>query len=77
MDREGTIKTFDMFPRRLKGSNPYYHIVQTLDKDLQGSVPSGSYLGPQEYSTGVQNVSITTNSRGYFTPEDDSSGTSY
>ena len=77
MDREGSIKTFDMFPRRIRGSSPYYHIVPTLDEDLQGAVPSGSDLGPQDYSTGVETASMSSSSRSFAQPEDNSSGTSY
>ena len=68
MDREGSIKTFDMFPRRIRGSSPYYHIVPTLDEDLQGAVPSGAYLGPQDYSTGVEGGMTSSSGRGYSSP---------
>jgi len=77
MDREGTIKTFDIFPRRIRGSGPYYHIVPTLDKDLQGGVPSGVYLPPQDYTTGVEEGLSGSIRSGYSPSEDNSPGTTY
>ena len=33
MDREGSIKTFDIFSRSRKGKNPYFHVVTSLGDD--------------------------------------------
>ena len=51
--------------------------MPTLDEDLQGAVPSGAYLGPQDYSTGVETISTLNSSRNLAQTEDNSSGTSY